>query len=87
MVVFLSVEQVLEEVFRDDNEVVSEEEEDLDDEDIERDKIKDYLSKYECDHEFDREFFVEKSAELILPIFIVEAASITRSDGKLICIY
>jgi hemerythrin len=74
-------EQVLEELFRDEDEIFSEEEEVLEEDDREKVKLREHLAKYESDQAIDRDFFVDKAAEVLLPI-VSQAALITRSDGK-----
>ncbi|KXJ18272.1 Exonuclease 1 [Exaiptasia diaphana] len=82
MAVFFNTEEVLEQVLRSEDDFASEEEVVLDEEDSEKDKIREFLGSYEGGKEFDREFFVEKATEVILPIV---KASRTRTDADCLC--
>lgn len=84
MAAFYTREEVLEELFRDEDEAISDDDNVLNDEDRKREDLREMLSAFAEKNQkenFDKEFFVEKSVEVLSPIFS-QAASNSQSDGK-----
>jgi len=82
MAVVFTRDEVLEELFRDEDKQMPEDGDVLNEEDQEREGLREFLHRYVVEKEnFDRQFFVEKSVEVLLPI--VSQACDLQSDGKL----
>ena len=83
MAAVFTTEQVLEQLFNDEE--VSEEEEEVvvEEGDSEKEKLRDHLAKFVPNKDgFDQEFFIDKSMDVLLPI-LEQSKSQTRSDGKI----